>query len=62
MMQKIKHFFAESRQELRHVNWPSREEATRLTIVVIGISAALAIFLGIFDFILADAIRYLIEN
>ena len=61
-MQKIKHFFAESRQELRHVNWPSREEATRLTIVVIGISAALAIFLGIFDFILADAIRYLIEN
>lgn len=62
MLQRIKKFFAESRQELRHVNWPTRAEAIRLTLIVIGISAALSVFLGIFDFILADAIRYIVEN
>ena len=51
MFGKIKHFFAESAIELRHVNWPSRQEAIRLTVIVIGISIGLAIFLGAFDYL-----------
>jgi len=51
MFDKIKNFFAESRQELRHVNWPTRAEAIRLTAVVIGISLGLAVFLGAFDYL-----------
>lgn len=57
MFAKIKKFFAESRQELRHVNWPTRKEATRLTTIVIGISLGLAAFLGLFDFIFTAAIK-----
>jgi preprotein translocase subunit SecE len=57
MFARIKNFFAESRQELRHVNWPTREEAIRLTTVVIGISLGLAVFLGFFDYIFTAALK-----
>ena len=39
--------------ELKKVTWPTREETRNLTIVVIGISVALGIFLGGIDFILS---------
>ncbi len=51
MFGRIKKFFSESRQELRHVNWPTRNEAVRLTAIVIGISLGLALFLGGFDYL-----------
>ena len=56
----IKNFFAESRQELRHVNWPTRTEAVRLTSIVIGLSLGLALFLGLFDFLFTNIIKMLI--
>lgn len=58
----IKNFFAESRQELRHVNWPTRQEAVRLTAIVIGISLGLAVFLGFFDYLFTDAIKLFIVH
>lgn len=57
MFERIKRFFAESRQELRHVNWPTRNEAIRLTSIVIGISIGLALFLGAFDSLFTYMIR-----
>ncbi len=51
MFGRIKKFFLEARQELRHVNWPTRQEATRLTAIVIGIALVLALFLGAFDYL-----------
>jgi preprotein translocase subunit SecE len=49
MFAKITKFFSEAKNELRHVNWPTRKEATRLTFIVIGLALGLAIFLGAFD-------------
>lgn len=49
MFERIKVFFQESRQELKHVNWPSRQETVRYTLFVIGLSLLLAAFLGLFD-------------
>jgi preprotein translocase subunit SecE len=57
MLVAIKNFFAESRQELRHVNWPTLEEAIRLTMIVIGISIGFAIFLGAFDYLFSYLIK-----
>ena len=37
--------------ELRKVTWPTREEATRLTILVIAVSLAMGLLLGIVDLI-----------
>lgn len=58
MLNKIRKFFDESRTELRHVNWPTRQEATRLTAVVIGLSIGLSVFLGFFDYIFS----YILKN
>ncbi len=49
MIQKLKQFLEESRQEFRHVNWPTFAETRRLTLVVIGFSLATAAFLGLLD-------------
>jgi preprotein translocase SecE subunit len=57
MFAKIKSFFAESRNEFRHVNWPTRQEAIRLTSIVIGIALGLAIFLGACDYLFAYLIK-----
>ena len=57
MFLKLTSYISESRQELKKVNWPSRQETIRLTIIVIGISIGLAIFLGAIYFIL----RYILE-
>jgi preprotein translocase SecE subunit len=57
MFAKIKSFFAEARNEFRHVNWPTRQEAIRLTSIVIGIALGLAIFLGACDYLFAYIIK-----
>lgn len=57
MFGRIKNFFEESRQELRHVNWPTRQEAIRLTGIVIGISVGISVFLGFFDYLFTEAIK-----
>jgi len=57
MLARIKKFFEESRIELKHVNWPTRSEATRLTAIVIGLSLGLALFLGLFDYIFSYIMR-----
>ena len=42
-------FAQESWQELRKVTWPSRETVIRLTIIVILISALIAVYIFLFD-------------
>ncbi len=49
--EKIKLFFKEVWTESKKVDWPSRQQTLRYTILVIGISAGVAIFLGALDFI-----------
>ena len=53
-------FFQESRAELRKVTWPTRQEATNLTVAVIGMTVGIAAFLGIIDEVLNRIIAPLI--
>jgi len=48
---KILTFLKEVRLEIKKVNWPTRQETLRYTLIVIGVSIAVAIFLGGIDFI-----------
>lgn len=50
-------FFQEVVSELKKVVWPSREEATRLTIMVILVSAAVGVALGLIDIGFSSLIR-----
>ncbi len=57
MFKRLMNFLRGARQELRNVNWPTRQEAVRLTSVVIGLSLLLAVFLGAFDYIFSYLIK-----
>ena len=52
----IKSYLVESYTELKKVNWPTRQETIRLTLIVIGFSLAVAAFLGILDIIFSNAL------
>jgi preprotein translocase SecE subunit len=44
-------YFHETRAELRKVTWPTREETKNLTLIIVGATIAMAIFLGTLDYI-----------
>jgi preprotein translocase subunit SecE len=60
MVNKMKTFFQESVQELKRVNWPSRQETLQLTLAVIFVSLAVAIYLGVLDFIFTSILELII--
>ena len=37
--------------EVKKINWPNREKTIRYTMVVLGVSVAIAIFLGGLDYV-----------
>ena len=45
----MQRFFRETIGELRRVSWPTGPEARRLTVIVIIVLVAMAIFLGLVD-------------
>jgi len=54
---KIVTFLKEARLEMKKVNWPTRRETLRYTLIVIGVSLAVAIFLGGLDFIFVQILN-----
>jgi preprotein translocase subunit SecE len=53
-------FLSESRFELRKVIWPTREDTIRSTGLIIVVVIIISLLLGLIDFILAGAIRWLL--
>ena len=49
-MQQIINFLKEAKAELLKVNWPSKPQIINYTLTVIGISIAVAAFLGALDY------------
>lgn len=45
----ITRYFKETGAELRKVSWPTRHEATQLTIIVLVVIGLTSIFLGVLD-------------
>lgn len=54
-------YFRETIVELRKVNWPTREEATQLTIIVLIVVSFMSALLGILDFVFARFIAYIVS-
>ena len=44
-------FFGEVFSEMKKVTWPSRQETTRLTMLVLAVSIAIGAMLGVLDFL-----------
>ncbi len=50
---RLVHYFKEVRAEIRKVTWPSRREATNLTLIVLAVTAAASVFMGVVDWVFA---------
>jgi preprotein translocase subunit SecE len=50
MIKKITTFLKEVKIEIKKVNWPTRQETVRYTLIVLAVSFVVAVFLGGLDF------------
>ena len=58
---RVARYVRETRGEIRKVTWPTRQESQRLTAIVLGVTAFMAIFLGILDFMFSNAVQELVR-
>lgn len=59
---KIITFFKEVKLEIKKVNWPTRQETIKYTLIVIGASLVIAAFLGGLDYTLQTLLNKFIVN
>lgn len=60
-MNKLANYIKASVEEMKKVNWPTKNETYNYTILVIGISLAVAAFLGLLDYIFNWALELTIR-
>ncbi len=53
-------YLKDTRSEMKHVSWPTKQQAVAFTLVVILISVGVAAFLGFFDFLFTRGLEKLI--
>ena len=54
-------YITEAISELRHVRWPTRQQAVRLSIITIGFTTAVAISFGAIDYALSLLVKVLLS-
>lgn len=54
-------FLKQTRAELKKVIWPSKKELLKLTLIVIGVSAAVGFFIGGIDYLLTKLLTAVVR-
>ncbi|HUT22124.1 MAG TPA: preprotein translocase subunit SecE [Candidatus Bipolaricaulota bacterium] len=53
---RLVQYLKESKTEMKKVSWPTKKETMKHTMIVIGVSLGVALFLGALDFLFSWAI------
>lgn len=61
-MNKLSAYVKSSYEEMKKVTWPSKKETTNYTILVIVFSLAVALFLGLLDYLFNLGLEQIITN
>ncbi len=61
IVNKIIVFLKEAQREMKKVNWITREETLKYTLIVIGISLTVAVFLSSLDYVFSSLLRLYIH-
>ncbi|MBP6931152.1 MAG: preprotein translocase subunit SecE [Candidatus Pacebacteria bacterium] len=61
-MKNLIEYFKETKAEIKNVTWPSRTKAVYATIAVLVISVGIAYYLGLFDYLFATGLQWLLLN
>lgn len=59
-MEQIRRYIETSLQELHQVRWPTRQQAVRLSGIVLGFTAVTAVAFGAVDYLLAQGLHILL--
>ena len=59
-MTRIRRFIQEAWSELRKVTWPTPEQTRNLTVLVFFISAAVGLYIAVFDILFNEAFRIVV--
>ncbi|MBI5356728.1 preprotein translocase subunit SecE [Candidatus Collierbacteria bacterium] len=54
-------FVGEVKEELRKVDWPTREKTIRLTVIVVAASAFVGIYIGALDWLFTLLLTFLVK-
>ena len=57
---RVVQFYRETAAELRKVVWPTRDQATNLTIIVVIVVVAMSLFLGGVDALLSIILQFVL--
>jgi preprotein translocase subunit SecE len=60
-MNKITKFLKEVQTELKKVVWPTREQALRLTVLVVGVSLVVGLYIGVLDYVLTKIVEMVVR-
>ncbi len=55
----IQRYISETIGELRKVTWPTRREATNLTAIVLAVTLAVGLYLGLADYLFSRFIAFI---
>ncbi|OIO07848.1 preprotein translocase subunit SecE [Candidatus Falkowbacteria bacterium CG_4_10_14_0_2_um_filter_41_15] len=61
-MNKLSNYIKDSVAEMKKVTWPTKKETYNYTLLVIGISLAVALFLGALDYIFSWGLTLVITK
>jgi preprotein translocase SecE subunit len=62
MITSLKNYVSSSVAEIKKVTWPTRRETYHYTLMVIGISLAVAAILGALDYVFTLGFEFLINR
>jgi len=61
-MNKLTTYVKASYEEMKKVTWPTKKETTNYTVLVIIFSLAVALFLGLLDYVFSLGLAQIIKN
>jgi preprotein translocase subunit SecE len=53
-------YIKETREELKHVSWPTQKQTIMYTATVVVVSVIVSLFLGFFDFLFSKGVSLII--
>ncbi|KKR33571.1 MAG: Preprotein translocase, SecE subunit [Candidatus Falkowbacteria bacterium GW2011_GWF2_39_8] len=62
MSNRLITYLKESAEELKKVTWPTKKETYNYTLLVIGVSVVVALFLGGLDFVFSKTLQTLLSK
>lgn len=61
-MDNLLKYFRDTAAELKQVSWPTQRQAMLYTVLVIGISAIVSLYVGAADYVFGQSINFIVNK